>query len=125
DRHLGEVLGYIGIAASDWQQLSAEADSVVRGGQRRPGLMSAALRALLAWGERELGLVAYSVRVLADNPALQFYEKFGFREMRRIPLMAERSVDGLVWREAKSVPGGGHPRELVYMVLPVGSQVRP
>jgi dTDP-4-amino-4,6-dideoxygalactose transaminase/RimJ/RimL family protein N-acetyltransferase len=110
------LLGYIGIAFIDWKRETAEADSVVRGDERRPGLMTAALRTLIDWAGRDLGLVSFSVRVLADNPAIRFYEKFGFQEVRRAPVVSERTPHGISWREAAE-PSARAERELVYMTL--------
>jgi len=98
-----EPLGYVGLAFIDWTLASGEADSVVRGRDGQPGIMAAAMRALLQWGRQELGLSKYGVRVLSDNPANQFYVKFGFKEKRREGLRREESPGFVVWRE---VPQG-------------------
>jgi len=113
----GKIFGYIGLASIGWDGRSAEVDSVVRGVQGLPGLMSAALRALVRWGESELGLLTFSVRVLADNPALSFYQKLGFAESHRVSLVAEKVTDGVVWREDESSSAVVATRQLVHLDL--------
>jgi RimJ/RimL family protein N-acetyltransferase len=113
----GPIIGYVGLAFIDWAKGYAEADSVVRGDDAFPGIMSAALKALVGWGRDQLKLSSYGVRVLSDNPALRFYEKHGFQERRRAPLTSEKYGEGVAWKE---MPGGAGGRQLVYMEL-VGS----
>jgi len=111
----GLVLGYVGLAYIDWANSYGEADSVVRGERASaPGIMGAAVKSLMSWGRRELQLRGYGVRVLSDNPALEFYHKQGFREQRRVPLRSVRTADGIVWEETSGIAGEG--RELVHMV---------
>jgi dTDP-4-amino-4,6-dideoxygalactose transaminase/RimJ/RimL family protein N-acetyltransferase len=98
-----DPLGYVGLAFVDWALASGEADSVVRGRDDQPGIMAAAMRTLLEWGRQELGLAKYGVRVLSDNPANQFYVKFGFKENRRDGLRREESPGFVLWR---GVPPG-------------------
>jgi len=112
-----DPLGYVGLAFIDWAGASGEADSVVRGRDGQPGIMAAAMRALLQWGRQELGLVKYGVRVLSDNPANEFYAKFGFKENRREGLRREESPGFVLWRE---VPQGAanDGRWLIHYDLP-------
>lgn len=112
EERAGKVIGYVGLAFIDWNRGHAEADSVVRGETVAPGVMSAALRSLMKWGREDLGLHGYGVRVLADNPALGFYVKHGFREKRRAPLEQVPQPDGVAWQES-GAPSGA--RQLVYM----------
>ena len=101
-----EPLGYVGMAFIDWAQGSGEADSVVRGRDGRSGIMAAALRTLIFWGRKELGLRQCGVRVLADNPANAFYIKFGFRELRRQGLRCVKADGFIAWREVSD--GAAH-----------------
>jgi RimJ/RimL family protein N-acetyltransferase len=110
-------LGYIGLAFIDWKQFSAEADSVVRGRAGRSGVMSSALKALLGWARQNLGLSAFGVRVLADNPANSFYSRFGFRERARIGLRRESSSGLVAWREIGPVDAD-NGRSLITYDLP-------
>lgn len=117
DDDAGPSLGYIGLAFIDWEGGHAEADSVVRGRDGRTGAMSAALRTLLTWAREDLGLSAFGVRVLADNPANSFYRKFGFRESARVGLRREQDDGMVVWRET-TAGQSDHDRELIIYDLP-------
>jgi RimJ/RimL family protein N-acetyltransferase len=95
----GEIVGYMGLAFIDWDKAYAEADAVVRGRPAQRHLMTRALRAMLAWAASQLSLKTFGVRVRSDNPARLFYEKFGFREVKRVALR-KISSDGLIkWEE--------------------------
>ena len=112
----GRIAGYIGLANIDWDRRTAEADSVVRGEPDRPGLMTASLRALLDWARQQLGIQRFSVRVLSDNPAVSFYERFGFSVRRSVPLRPIKTDDCLAWEETQDAGAGtSDDRVLLYM----------
>jgi RimJ/RimL family protein N-acetyltransferase len=114
DRLDGECVGYMGLAFIDWEKAYAEADAVVRGRPAPSHLMGDALRAMLSWAESQLSLREFGVRVRSDNSAIRFYEKLGFREVKRIPLRKHAS-DGLTrWEEDFSM-GEGQGPSLVHM----------
>lgn len=113
----GKTFGYIGLAFIDWDNMSGEADSVVRGLDVEKGLMTEVLRTLLTWARHQLGLQTIGVRVRSDNPALRFYEKFGFRELNRVPLV-KTVADGMTaWSEDHNNAGTEDQPHLVYMRL--------
>jgi RimJ/RimL family protein N-acetyltransferase len=115
----GNTFGYIGLAFIDWDKKSGEADSVVRGGTAAPGLMTEVLRTLLTWARGQLGLETIGVRVRSDNPALSFYEKFGFQELNRVPLGKSEKDGMIIWSEDKNnEPDSSETPHLVYMRLP-------
>jgi RimJ/RimL family protein N-acetyltransferase len=110
-------LGYIGLAFIDYSAHSAEADSVVRGEPGHPGIMSTALRALIDWAYRMLEIKQVGVRVLADNPAVAFYQKFGFREVRQEVLELERSSGMTIWKPTSHIDNRENTRRLIHMEL--------
>jgi hypothetical protein len=74
----------------------------------------------LSWGRQELGLLKYGVRVLADNPANEFYVKLGFKEQWREGLRREESPGIVVWRQvAQGGANGG--RWLIHYDLPASA----
>jgi RimJ/RimL family protein N-acetyltransferase len=116
DARTGQTVGYMGLAFIDWERRSGEADAIVRGGDAAPGMMTRALRTMLDWASVQLGLRQLGVRVRSDNPAVTFYGKLGFRELRRVPLQRVEG-DGLIeWVENESLPA--REPSLVHMVLP-------
>lgn len=112
----GKTFGYIGLAFIDWENMSGEADSVVRGLDVEKGLMTEVLRTLLTWARGQLGLQTIGVRVRSDNPALRFYEKFGFRELHRVPLVKTETEGMIAWSEDPEAESADQPH-LVYMRL--------
>lgn len=114
----GNTFGYIGLAFIDWENMSGEADSVVRGLDNvEKGLMTDVLRTLLTWARNQLGLQTIGVRVRSDNPALRFYEKFGFRELNRVPLVKTEADGMTIWSEDAGATGSAEQPHLVYMRL--------
>ena len=112
-------LGYIGMAFIDYGRHVAEADSVVRGNTGHPGIMTLALQTLIEWARACLGIKKFGVRVLNDNPAVAFYEKFGFREVKRTPLQCEISPGFVAWKEViGKLDSKAEIRWLLHMELP-------
>jgi RimJ/RimL family protein N-acetyltransferase len=95
----GTRLGHLGLGFIDWQAHYGEADAIVSGGASPPGLMKLALQTLLRWAREQLGLERLAVRVRSDNPAVVFYEKVGFREWQRVPLVARPAAESIEWVE--------------------------
>ena len=102
----GNVIGYMGLDYIDWDKSYGEADAVVRGKPAPKQFMTSALRTMLAWGASQLGLRQFWVRVRSDNPALTFYEKFGFEEVKRAPLRKTQADGGAQWVEDSTQVGG-------------------
>jgi len=95
----GQRLGHLGIGFVDWRASYGEADAIVSGGASPPGLMKLALRTLLHWAREQLGLRTLAVRVRSDNPAVAFYRKVGFEEIKRVALAATTHAGGVDWHE--------------------------
>jgi RimJ/RimL family protein N-acetyltransferase len=110
----GTRLGHLGLGFIDWGTAYGEADAIVSGGASPPGLMKLALQTLLWWASTSLGLKKLAVRVRSDNTAIAFYEKVGFHEWQRVPLVARRHDDGTLWVEDLGLGSGDGPC-LVYM----------
>lgn len=103
----GQTIGYMGLALIDWERATGEADAIVRGRQAPRGLMKRALLTLLSWARTHLGLKSIGVRVRSDNPAIEFYRKLGFEEVRRTPLRRVERADMIHWVEDQSLPMAG------------------
>jgi perosamine synthetase len=95
DRH-GHAVGHLGFANALDGDRALEVDNVVRGEPGEPGLMSAALEALLRWAAEALGPQAIGLRVFEDNVhAVAFYERLGFRGTGAIDLRREERGEGV------------------------------
>ena len=92
-------VGYMGIGFIDWNKSYLEPDSIVSGGKHPKGLMTAALLTLLHWSRGQLGLNNVGIRVLSDNPALTFYNRLGFVETKRVPLIVKYKQSHYEWVE--------------------------
>lgn len=115
----GEPVGHVGLGFIDWHRGYGEADAIVSGGESPPGLMKTSLLVLMQWARDALGLQTLSVRVRSDNTAVDFYRKVGFREYKRVPIVASTVCGGVEWNEdplAKEASAG-----LVYMQLEVSA----
>jgi hypothetical protein len=87
--------GYAGLIANGIEHDCIEADAIVRyQSQRIKGLMNAALLKLVFWSLNDLKRKEVVVRVLSDNPAVEFYRACGFRDMKISPLFEERDRKG-------------------------------
>lgn len=114
----GETIGHIGLGFIDWATGYGEADAIVRGKEAPAGLMKQALQTALAWAQDQLELKQLGVRVRSDNPAVEFYRKVGFVEIKRVPLDVERSPGMTRWFESPGLTGPA--ANLVYMVYQPG-----
>ncbi|MEZ5541527.1 MAG: GNAT family N-acetyltransferase [Pseudomonadota bacterium] len=111
----GDTIGYMGLAYIDWDRRYGEADAVVRGKPAPGGLMKQSLLTLLDWARHGLGLEEIGVRVLSDNPAIEFYKKCGFVETKRIALSSRRQDGEVSWYENSD--NATPERSLVYHTL--------
>ena len=96
----GTRLGHLGLGFVDW---SARLRRGRRHRQRRrvaTGPDESRPAGDAALGREQLGLRRLAVRVRSDNPAVAFYEKTGFREWQRVPIVARASAQGTEWHEA-------------------------
>jgi RimJ/RimL family protein N-acetyltransferase len=94
----GAPIGHIGFFRFDPETQTCEIDNIVRGEEGRKGLMEASLRVLMAWGRETLGLRGYSLQVVSDNGrALRLYQRLGFAETSREPLVRVESGDRVEW----------------------------
>lgn len=87
DQH-GNAVGHLGFANALNDRCEMEIDNVVRGEREaRPGIMSAAMRAVLDWSEEMIGPRLIALRVFDDNKhAIEFYHRLGFVDDMLLPL---------------------------------------
>jgi len=97
----GTTIGYMGLDYIDWRRGWGEADAVVRVVPGNSGFITLNLRTLMKWAESQLGLQRLRVRVRSDNLALHFYERAGFQEYRRVPLVKYVEPGLVRWVESE------------------------
>jgi RimJ/RimL family protein N-acetyltransferase len=114
DDALGATVGYLGLAFIDWDNLTGEADAIVRGADTAPGVMARAMFTLLDWAREQLGLKSVGARVRSDNPALRFFLKFA-TETKRVPLRAVQEPDMIRWIQDETLVDA--PISLVYITF--------
>lgn len=95
-------IGYMGLGHIRWAESYGEADAVVRGNPSEKGLMTAAAVTLMSWARYQLGIHHLGVRVLSDNRALRFYNRLGFVETKRVPLIKHEAGGQVNWIEDES-----------------------
>jgi len=115
----GAIFGHCGLASVDWATGTFELDGVTRGTKAAPGGMSVALRALLDWAIRQLGLSTPLVRVISRNThALEFYSRLGFVETHRVPLRRVEEPGMVSWVPDPS--GAADSLHLVHLRMRAG-----
>jgi RimJ/RimL family protein N-acetyltransferase len=115
----GRPVGHVGLFRFDFDQKSAEVDNIVRGEEGvLPGLMQAAIDAMLGWTFGALGLQTTTLRVMSDNArAIQLYRRLGFQEIGRVPLKRETEGAVVHWIEQAAATGEPGERSFVTMRL--------
>jgi RimJ/RimL family protein N-acetyltransferase len=113
----GVTFGHVGLCNIDEGKSYCELDNIVRGNGGPKGAMAAAVEALSRWTTETMRLQHLWVRVIADNPAVSFYERLGFQFVKDVPLV--RHPDGpssVRWQEAHDLAVTAK-RYLRYMAL--------
>ena len=100
----GKYIGHVGLFRFDFLRDCAEIDNVLRGEKEFKGIMGISILAVMRWGEQNLDIKEYSLKVLSDNTrAVRLYEKLGFKTVKKIPLYYEDSkTDGKILVEGTS-----------------------
>lgn len=93
-----KYIGHVGLFRFDFSEDSAEIDNVLRGEKEFKGIMGEAILAVMRWGQQNLDIRNYSLKVLSDNVrAVTLYKKLGFKAVKKIPLYYEESAsDGRI-----------------------------
>jgi perosamine synthetase len=106
----GKPIGHLGFANALNDEFSMELDNVVRGAVgKHPGLMAAAVRALIAWAEETLWPDRIFLRTFSDNEhAIGFYKAIGFVEGGLLPLRRVEEPGGIRFEPADGGPVDKH-----------------
>lgn len=125
----GVPFGHLGLCGVDSEGTTAELDNILRGPGRVPGGMSAAVMRLCQWAREVLGIPQLFLRVFADNPAVQFYEKLGFKAVGWEALYAHMGADEVLrWLPLDATdgctPSALHPDRAPNTEMPERSLLR-
>lgn len=112
-------IGHIGLYRFNFRNNSCEIDNIVRGIDEYPGIMANAICRMMRWGRTEFGITTYELTTTSDNKkALNLYQKLGFTEVKRIPLIRIAKPDRIEWQNAPKTYSGTIKRYNVVMKLP-------
>lgn len=96
-----QYLGHIGLFRFNFAKASCEIDNIVRGKALYPGIMTEAIKTMMIWGRENLGLAGYTLQAASDNQkALNLYQRLGFIEEKRLPLVKTKKGNRQEWIEA-------------------------
>jgi len=93
----GRQAGHVGLSTFDYNAGTCEIDNIVRGDRdAAPGIIQAAIHALLDWTYENLAPREIQLRTLNDNvKALALYHRLGFVPFRMEPL-CRTEIDGVL-----------------------------
>jgi RimJ/RimL family protein N-acetyltransferase len=96
----GTLVGHLGLAHAINDRFEMKVDNVMRGPREAtPGIMSAALRTMLEWAGRTLGVRRFYLPVFSDNEhAIRFYRRLGFQEGNLVPLRRHEEGERVCYR---------------------------
>lgn len=96
-----KYIGHVGLFRFDFEKNTCEIDNIVRGEPEYAGIMGDAVLNMMDWGKKQLDINSYLLKVVSDNiRAIKFYNRLGFIEVLKIPLIQVMGNDGLEWVEA-------------------------
>jgi perosamine synthetase len=115
----GVPVGHVGLVRFNCEERFCELDNIVRGNARLfKGAMTLACAALTEWAFETLGMKKLYLRVFADNErAIALYQRLGFREIQRVPLMRLEEGEVVKWEQVIGEPYHEAERYFVTMKL--------
>ncbi|MCX6798439.1 MAG: GNAT family N-acetyltransferase [Candidatus Falkowbacteria bacterium] len=112
-------IGHVGLFRFNFENLTCEIDNIVRGEDNVvPGIIGDSVAKMMEWGKNNFGIKNYTLQTTSDNDkALRLYDKMGFVEIKRIPLLYQKTEEGGQWIEAPAEYNEPIKRYDVYMEL--------
>lgn len=119
----GRPVGHVGLANALAGTRAVRLDNLMRGtDEASPGIMSAAVRSLIAWANTTIAPDVIWLKVFRENQvAIRFLQRLGFRPDGLIPLRAVVSGDRLEYAPMSAEDDGPPDRYQLRMVLPPGT----
>lgn len=99
-------IGHVGLFRFNEQFQFCEIDNILRGEiSKNKNIMGQAIERMLIWQRAELKVRESYLRVFHDNVrAISLYERLGYKEILRLPLIKKPTADGHVWQEYSTDP---------------------
>lgn len=115
-------IGQVGLCHYDEQKKACEFDNLLRGDKGQyANMIIPALIAFGLWSIEVLDLQRGYLNVLDDNfRAIHIYQKLGFQEVKRTPLIKQVEGNMIRWVPATDPSKGWAERNLVTMVIEKG-----
>jgi RimJ/RimL family protein N-acetyltransferase len=114
----GEFVGHVGLFRFNFNDRVCDIDNILRGVDKYPGIIESAINNMMQWGKKEFGLEGYTLETASDNDrALKLYERMGFKEAKRVPLIKTNKNNCIEWAEAPEGYTGTIERYDVFMIL--------
>jgi hypothetical protein len=89
------------IRVKDGKNNAIEIDNVIRGVPLYPGIMASAIQILIQWAKQTLEIKNFSVQTSDNNiKAIALYQRIGFIEYSRIPLIRVKTEYGSEFQNA-------------------------
>lgn len=93
-------IGHFGFFRFNFNNFICDIDNVVRGESGYPGIIQNGLEYLMKWGKKNLFIKNYILETTSDNQrAIGLYNKLGFIEFKRVPLMKVNTKGYNEWVE--------------------------
>jgi RimJ/RimL family protein N-acetyltransferase len=106
--------GHIGLKLAPGGNI--EIDNVLRTSRSYPGIMKIALDAIMRWGNNNLEIKKYSLKVISTNSrAINLYEELGFTLQERHSLRVESHPNGLTKLTPVSMEVSNTKEEMLIM----------
>lgn len=113
-----KYIGHVGLYRFDFDKRICELDNILRGKEGYKGIITQAIKEMMDWGKSELGLKSFVLTTLLHNRrARRVYERLGFREYKRVPMIAKVSKGRIDWLKMPVDFQGKITRFNVYMKL--------
>lgn len=112
----GTSIGHVGLNRFDWTNHTCDIDNIVRGVPKQPGVIGEAIRDMMDWARDVLHVRGFTLTTSSDNKkALRLYNRLGFVETKRVPLLYKKNTEGGEWIIAPKEYGGKIKRYDVHM----------
>lgn len=115
----GQLIGHVGLFRFNYRNSFCEIDNIIRGVENTDkGIMLKSIDCMIDWAKSTFNLKDFYLRVVSDNQrAISLYERIGFDEIQRNPLIKKEKEDQVSWDSILNDPYFEVERYIVTMKL--------